>query len=362
MDFVTGLPRSQGGHDAIWVIVDRLTKSAHFLPIHITWSGDKLAQVYIDKVVRLYGVPVSIVSDRDPRFTSHFWRSLHEALGTWLDFSAAFHPQSDGQSERTIQILEDMLRACVLDYKGNWHDHLLMAEFAYNNSYQETIAMAPFEALYRRKCRSPIHWSEVGERVALGPDVVREAEEKVRLACQRLAMAQSRQKSYADKRRKGVHDVFHVSNLRKYVHDPEHILSFEPSEIQEDIAYEEFPAYIIDREVRKLRNREIPYVKVRWSNHDDREATWELESTMRETFSPSLRESGLRCFGDSSSVKEKSSLNLSLVKSLVLREKKGKSSSGFYGDEEVHSLACSLFNTGDHFLESKDESNPPALA
>ena len=171
MDFIVGLPRSQAGHDAIWVVVDRLTKTAHFLPIHTTWSGDRLAQVYLDEVVRLHGVPVSIVSDRDPRFTSHFWRSLQDALGTRLDFSTAFHPQSDGQSERTIQTLEDMLRACVLDFRGGWHDSLPMAEFAYNNSYQESIAMAPYEALYGRKCRSPIHWSEVGERVALGPDV-----------------------------------------------------------------------------------------------------------------------------------------------------------------------------------------------
>nr|CAD1829448.1 unnamed protein product [Ananas comosus var. bracteatus] len=143
------LPQSQAGHDAIWVVVDRLTKSAHFLPIYTTWSGDKLAQVYLDEVVRLHGVPVSIVSDRDPWFTFHFWKSLQDALGMRLDFSTAFHPQSDGQSERTIQILEDMLRACVLDYSGGWHEYLPMAEFAYNNSYQESIVMALFEALSR---------------------------------------------------------------------------------------------------------------------------------------------------------------------------------------------------------------------
>jgi len=172
MDFIVGLPRSQAGHDAIWVIVDRLTKSAHFIPIHTVWTGERLAQVYLGEIVRLHGVPASIVSDRDTRFVSHFWKSLQEAMGTRLDFSTAFHPQSDGQSERTIQTLEDMLRACVIDYQGSWPQFLPMAEFAYNNSYQASIQMAPFEALYGRKCRSPLHWSEVGERLVLGPDVL----------------------------------------------------------------------------------------------------------------------------------------------------------------------------------------------
>nr|CAD1827564.1 unnamed protein product [Ananas comosus var. bracteatus] len=199
--------------------------------------------------------------------------------------------------------------------------------------------MAPFEALYGWTCRSPIHWSDVGERAEVGPDVVREAEEKVRLARKRLLTAQSRQQSYADRRRRDiefavgdrvflkvspirgvkrfgvrgklspryigpyeilervgtvayqlalppkladVHNVFHVSNIRKYIHDPEHAMLYEPPELQEDLSYEEFPVSVIAREVRKLRNREIPYVKVRWSNHDDREATWELEELMRK--------------------------------------------------------------------------------
>ena len=341
MDFVTGLPRSQAGHDAIWVIVDRLTKSAHFIPIHTTWTGEKLAQVYLDEIVRLHGVPTSIVSDRDTRFVSHFWRSLQDALGTRLDFSTAFHPQSDGQSERTIQTLEDMLRACVIDFQGGWSQHLPMAEFAYNNSYQASIKMAPFEALYGRKCRSPLHWSEVGERLALGPDVLQEAEDKVRIARERLLTAQSRQRSYADRRRRdlefqvgdhvflkvsptrgikrfgirgklsprfigpyeilervgpvayrlalppnlsGVHNVFHVSVLRRYIHDPAHVLDAVPVELREDLSFEEQPVKILAREVKKLRNRDIPYVKVLWSNHGELEATWELESALQERY------------------------------------------------------------------------------
>ena len=119
MDFVTGLPRTQRQHDAIWVIIDRLTESAHFLPINVEDSLEKLAQLYVDEIVRLHGVPVSIVSDRDPRFTSRFWSSLQDAMGTRLHFSTAFHSQTDGQSERTIQMLEDMFRACVIEFKGS---------------------------------------------------------------------------------------------------------------------------------------------------------------------------------------------------------------------------------------------------
>ncbi|KAL2226383.1 UNVERIFIED_CONTAM: Transposon Ty3-I Gag-Pol polyprotein, partial [Sesamum indicum] len=174
MDFVIGLPRTFRRHDAIWVIVDRLTKSAHFLPIRQNDSLDKLAELYVSEIVRLHGIPTSIVSDRDPRFTSHFWGSLQTALGTKLHFSTAFHPQTDGQSERTIQTLEDMMRACVIEFRGNWDDHLPLMEFAYNNSFHSSIGMAPYEALYGRKCRSPICWDIEGLRQLEGPELVQE--------------------------------------------------------------------------------------------------------------------------------------------------------------------------------------------
>jgi hypothetical protein len=128
----------------------------------MNYSLDQLAQLYIEEIVRLHGIPILIVSDGDPRFTSHFWKSLHKALGTNLNFSTAFHPQTDGQSKRTIQILEDMLRACVLDLKGSWANHLCLVEFSYNNSFQSSIGMTPYEALYGRKCRSPICWMKLG--------------------------------------------------------------------------------------------------------------------------------------------------------------------------------------------------------
>nr|GEU73537.1 reverse transcriptase domain-containing protein [Tanacetum cinerariifolium] len=142
MDFVTKLPKSSQGYDTIWVIVDRLTKSAIFTPIRETDPMDKLARIYLKEVVMRHGIPVSIISDRDPRFASKFWRSLQNALGTRLDMSTTYHPETDGQSERTIQTLEDMLRACAIDFRKGWVNHLPLVEFSYNNSYHATIKTA----------------------------------------------------------------------------------------------------------------------------------------------------------------------------------------------------------------------------
>ncbi|GJT40460.1 putative reverse transcriptase domain-containing protein [Tanacetum coccineum] len=160
MDFINKLPRTRSGHDSIWVIVDRLTKSAHFLAVREDFKTEKLARLYINEIVARHGVPVSIISDRDSYFTSRFWQSLQKALGTRLDLSTAYHPETDGQSERTIQTLEDMLRACAIDFGGNWDTHLPLVEFSYNNSYHSSVKCAPFEALYGRKCRTPIAWAE----------------------------------------------------------------------------------------------------------------------------------------------------------------------------------------------------------
>ncbi|GJX74112.1 DNA/RNA polymerases superfamily protein [Tanacetum coccineum] len=202
MDFVTGLPTTQKRHDAIWVVVDRLTKSAHFLPIRKNYGISKLAEIFRQEIVRLHGTPTSIVSDRDPKFTSHFWKGLQKAWGTRLKFSTAFHPQTDGQSERTIQTLEDMLRACALEWTGSWDEYLCLVEFAYNNSWHASIKAAPFELLYGRKCRAPICWDEVGERLIEGPELIEITNEKVVVAKEKLKEARSRQKSYADKHRR----------------------------------------------------------------------------------------------------------------------------------------------------------------
>ncbi|GJX52304.1 putative reverse transcriptase domain-containing protein [Tanacetum coccineum] len=202
MDFVTKLPKTSTGHDAIWVIVDRLTKSAHFIPIRATDSMETLTRLYIKEIVSRHGVPISIISDRDSHFTSRFWQSLQNALGTQLDMSTTYHPETDGQSERTIQTLEDMLRACVIDFGKGWDKHLPLVEFSYNNSYHASIKAAPFEALYGRKCRSPVCWAEVGDSQLTGPEIIQETTEKIVQIRQRLQAARDRQRSYANVRRK----------------------------------------------------------------------------------------------------------------------------------------------------------------
>ncbi|KAL0551864.1 hypothetical protein IC582_010953 [Cucumis melo] len=319
MDFITGLPRTLRGFTVIWVVVDRLTKSAHFVPGKSTYTASKWAQLYMSEIVRLHGVPVSIVSDRDARFTSKFWKGLQTAMGTRLDFSTAFHPQTD----------------------GSWDSYLHLMEFAYNNSYQATIGMAPFEALYGKCCRSPVCWGEVGEQRLMGPELVQSTNEAIQKIRSRMHTAQSRQKSYADVRRKDlefevgdkvflkvapmrgvlrferrgklsprfvgpfeilerigpvayrlalppslsiVHDVFHVSMLRKYVPDPSHVVDYEPLEIDENLSYVEQPVEVLAREVKTLRNKQIPLVKVLWRNHRVEEATWEREDDMRSRY------------------------------------------------------------------------------
>ncbi|WVZ63923.1 hypothetical protein U9M48_013515 [Paspalum notatum var. saurae] len=178
MDFIVGLPRTPKGYDSIWVIIDRFTKSGHFLPIKTTYRAKQYAELYISQIVSLHGVPQTITSDRGSLFVSRFWEQLQIALGTNLIHSSAYHSQTDGQVERVNQILEDMLRACALTYSTKWDECLPLAEFAYNNCYQKSLEMAPFEALYGRRCRIPLNWSEPGERVTFGPDLVTQAEEQ----------------------------------------------------------------------------------------------------------------------------------------------------------------------------------------
>ncbi|KAL8148810.1 hypothetical protein AgCh_005977 [Apium graveolens] len=179
MDFIVGLPRTKANHDAIWVIMDRLTKSGHFLPINKRFSLDKLVHMYLKEIVVRHEVPVSIVSDRDPRFNSRFWKSFQECLGTRLNMSTAHHPQTDGQSERTIQKIEDMLRVCAIDFKGSWDEHLPL--------------------------------DEVGERKILGSELVQQTKEVVEVIQKRLIAAQDRQRKYIDQSRKDME--FEEGNL-----------------------------------------------------------------------------------------------------------------------------------------------------
>ena len=191
MDFVTHLPRTSRRHDTVWIIVEWLTKSAHFLAVQMNFTLKEFCRLYIREIVRFHGVPVSIVSDRDPRFTAHFWKSFQKAMGTYLTMSTTCRQMV--KSEKTIQILEDMLRACVLDHKGGWKEHLPLVEFAYNNSYQVSIQMTPYEDLYGRPCRSPFCWTEVGECSITGPDLIRDTSKKVDLKRKRLLTFQTRQ-------------------------------------------------------------------------------------------------------------------------------------------------------------------------
>ncbi|GJS23077.1 hypothetical protein Tco_0451709 [Tanacetum coccineum] len=341
MDFVSGLPRTPSGYDSIWVIVDRLTKSAHFLPMKKTDSIEKLAQLYLKEIVCKHGVPTSIISDRDSLFTSRFWKSLQEAMGTQLDMSTAYHPETDGQSERTIQTMEDMLRACVIDFGSSWDRHLPLVEFSYNNSYHASIKAAPFEALYGRKCRSPVCWSEVGDSQLTGPEMVRETTEKIVQIKNRLLTARSRQKSYADVRRKpmefqvgdmvllkvspwkgvirfgkrgklspryigpfkiierigpvayklelpdklrGIHNTFHVSNLKKCLADENLVIPLEEIQLDDKLHFIEEPVEIMDREVKQLKQSRIPIVKVRWNSRRGPEYTWEREDFFKRNY------------------------------------------------------------------------------
>jgi hypothetical protein len=197
-----GLPGTQSGYDSIWVTMDQLTKVAHFIPVKTTYSGLQLAELYMSRIVCLHGVPKKIVSDRGTQFTLMFWERLYETLDTQLRFSSAYHPQTDGQTERVNQILEDMLRACALQYGRSWDNSLLYDEFSYNNNYEESLKMALFEMLYGRRCRTPLFWSEAGERRVFGLDIWQEVEKQVRMVRENLRVAQSMQKSYADHRRR----------------------------------------------------------------------------------------------------------------------------------------------------------------
>jgi hypothetical protein len=152
MDFIVGLPNTSQKHNSIWVVVDRLTKTPHFIPVHTTYNAKRYAEICLDRIVCLHSVPKTIIFDRGTPFVARFWEQLQESLGTKLIRNSTYHPQTDGQIKRINQILEDMLRACVIHYDKNWNKCLSLAEFSYNNSYQASLKMAPFEALYGRRC------------------------------------------------------------------------------------------------------------------------------------------------------------------------------------------------------------------
>jgi hypothetical protein len=198
-DFILGLPRTSHGYNSIWVIVDRLTKLAHFIPVSTAYRVRQYAKLYTSHIVHCHGIPKTIISDGESIFVARFWEQLHECLSTHLIRSSAYHPQTDGQTKQVNQIIKDILHVCVLIDGSKWENHLSLAEFSYNNSYQEGIKMSPFEALYGRPYCTPLSWSKSGKRVIFGPDIVTEAEEKVKQIQANILAAQSHLKSYTDK-------------------------------------------------------------------------------------------------------------------------------------------------------------------
>nr|GFA73743.1 putative reverse transcriptase domain-containing protein [Tanacetum cinerariifolium] len=235
-----------GGYDAIWFIMDRLTKSAHFLPLREDYKTEKLARIYINEIVARHGVPVSIISDRDGRFASHLWQALQEVLGIKLHMSTVYHPEIDGQSERTIQTLEDMLRACVMDFGGSWDTHLPLVEFSYNNIGDRVLLkVSPWKGVVR--------FGKKGKRAPryVGPFKIVEC---VGPIAYRLKLPQDLS---------CVHDTFYVSNLKKCLAEPDVQVPLDEIEIDENLHFVEEPIEIVERDVKKLKRRRIPLVKVR---------------------------------------------------------------------------------------------------
>nr|GEZ13682.1 putative reverse transcriptase domain-containing protein [Tanacetum cinerariifolium] len=265
MDFVNKLPRTRSGHNSIWVIVDRLTKSAHF-------------------VAKALGTQLDLSTAYHPETDG-------QTLETRLDLSTAYHPKIDGQSEPTIQTLKDMLRACAMDFGRNWDTHLLLVEFSYNNIYYSSIKCAPFEALYGRKCRTPIAWIEVGEGKLLGPEPLEfSVGDKVLLkVLTRKGVVRFSKRSKLSSRYVGpfkiaerigpvaywlrlpqelveVHDTFHVLNLKKCLADINLHVPLDEVKVDDKLQFVEEPIEILDHRVKKLKRGWIPIVKVRWNS------------------------------------------------------------------------------------------------
>jgi hypothetical protein len=323
------------GYSLIWVIMDRLTKSAHFIPIATIYRVRQYVELYISHIIRYHDIPKTIISDRGSIFIARSWEKLHECLGTHLIRSSAYHPR---QTERVNQIIKDKLCACVLMDGPKWDKHLPLAEFSYNNSYQESIKMSPFEALYGRPCRTPLSWSEFGERVIFGPDIMTEAEGKVKQIQANIIAIQSHQKSYTDKRHNplefevgdhvylrvspmkyircfgikgklapryigpysiidkygptsyqmelpaklsGVHNVFHISQLKRCLKPPTDVVIEDIIPLEPNLTYEAYPIKVLDQQDRVTCNKTTRFYKIQWNDHSEDEAMWEHEEFLR---------------------------------------------------------------------------------
>jgi hypothetical protein len=174
MDFIMGFPRTGKLHDSIMVEVENLMKAAHFIPLKTTHKATEVADIFMKEVARLHGIPKIIVFDKDPKFTLHFWKGLFKGFRTNLNFSTTYHPESDGQTERVNKVIEDTLRMYVMDKPSKWEDYLHLVEFMYNNGYQASLKMSPFEALYDRKCNTLVSWDNPANRIVVGPELLRD--------------------------------------------------------------------------------------------------------------------------------------------------------------------------------------------
>nr|GEV74121.1 putative reverse transcriptase domain-containing protein [Tanacetum cinerariifolium] len=303
-------------HKGLGAVLMQKEKSTHFLPMKETDTMERLTILYLKEMVSRYEVPVSVISGCDSRFTLHFWHSLQKALGTHLDMSTTYHPQTDGQSKRTIQTLKDMLRACVIDFGNGWDKHLPLVEFSYNNTYHTSIKATPFEELYDRKCRSPVCWAGVEDVQLTGLEIVHETTKKImKFKGDKVMLKVSPWKWVIRVGKQGklnpryigsfkvlakvgtiayrlefpqilirVHSTFHMSNLKKCLSDESLVIPLDKINIDDKLHFVEEPVEIMDREVKRLKQSCIPIIKVRWNSRRGPEFMWEGEDQFQKKY------------------------------------------------------------------------------
>ena len=350
MDFITGLPRTSRGHDSIWVVVDRLTKMARFIPTRKTISATQLAHQFVEQLFRLYGLPADIVSDRDSKFTSEFWQLVFHKLETTLSLSSSDHPQSDGQTERVNQILEDMLRAYVSRKQSAWEDYLPMVEFAYNSAKHSSTGYSPFMLMYGFQPRSPVTVGYQGLTHEAARNFLQDMQETLQFARQSITSAQDRDRFYANRHRSPrefsegtlvylrvpkdsetlstgrvkklsprycgpfrvlrrigqtaykidlpssvrVHPVFHVSRLKEVLGGGDQIVSPQDVIAVEDLSFVPHePDRILGFRERPLRNKTVTEYRIKWKDRIEEDSTWESLLTLRKYFPDFLRSSGV---------------------------------------------------------------------
>ena len=331
MDFVTGLPKTTRNYDSIFVIVDKLTKAVHLILVKKTATATDIAQVFVKEIVRLHGIPARIISDRDTKFTSKFWQAMFQSLGTQLNLSSAYHPETDGQTERVNQVIEDMLRAYCSQQPQHWIKFLPLVEFAYNSSHHRSLGMSPFKALYGQECLVPLRLADPTLHVPAAKSTLEEMDKQLLVIRDNLKRASDRQKSYADLHRsarsfdKGeqvflrvkpkrsslklgkfrklafrycgpfeilrrmgeqayelalpphmrIHNVFHVSLLKKYISDSQHVLNHDDTILINQEEFQMEPEQILEVKEKKLRHRTLREVLVQWKGYLVEDASWE---------------------------------------------------------------------------------------